>query len=57
MEEPESGYQRGEDKPKEELARDATGILMSRASMLNDYFSIELDTDANILSIPLLLGE
>lgn len=57
MEEPESGYQGGEDKPKEELARDATGILMSRASMLNDYFSMELDMDANILSIPLLLGE
>lgn len=56
MEQPESGYQ-GEDKPKEELARDATDILMSRAPMLNDYFSMEFDTDANILSIPLLLGE
>lgn len=52
----ESGYQGGEDKPKEELARDATEILESRALMLNDYFSIEIDTDANILSIPLLLG-
>lgn len=52
----ESGYQGSEDKPKEELARDATEILTSRASMLNDYFSIEIDTDANILSIPLLLG-
>ncbi|XP_022168581.1 DNA mismatch repair protein Mlh1 [Myzus persicae] len=51
----ESGYQGSEDKPKEELARDATEILTSRASMLNDYFSIEIDTDANILSIPLLL--
>lgn len=53
----ESGYQNGEDKPKEELARDATEILKTRAPMLNDYFSIEIDTDANILSIPLLLGE
>lgn len=52
----ESGYQGGKDKPKEELARDATEILVSRALMLNDYFSIEIDADANILSIPLLLG-
>lgn len=51
----ESGYQE-EDKPKEELARDATEILVSRALMLNDYFSIEIDADANIISIPLLLG-
>jgi len=55
LELPESGYQGGEDKPKEQLARDATNILVSRAVMLNDYFSIEMDTDANILSIPLLL--
>lgn len=52
----ESGYQGSEDKPKEELAHDATEIIVSRALMLNDYFSIEIDTDANILSIPLLLG-
>jgi len=52
----ESGYQTNEDKPKEELANDATEILVSRAPMLNDYFSIEIDMDANILSIPLLLG-
>lgn len=52
----ESGYQIGEDKPKEELAQGATDILKSKAAMLNDYFSIEIDTDANILSIPLLLG-
>jgi len=56
LELPESGYQGEEDRPKEELARDATQILVSRALMLNDYFSIEIDTDANILSIPLLLG-
>jgi len=52
----ESGYQGNEDKPKEELAHDATEILTSRTLMLNDYFSIEIDNDANILSIPLLLG-
>lgn len=52
----ESGYKIEEDKPKEELAHDATEILKSKAAMLNDYFSIEIDTDANILSIPLLLG-
>lgn len=57
MDQPESEYQGGEDKPKENLARDATSILMSKASMLNDYFSMEFDTNANILSIPLLLGE
>lgn len=52
----ESGYQEGEDKPKDELARDATKILTSRSLMLNDYFSIEIDSEGNILSIPLLLG-
>jgi len=52
----ESGYQEGEDKSKEELARDATKILVSRAVMLNDYFSIQIDTNANLQSIPLLLG-
>uniref|UniRef100_A0A2S2R9V0 DNA mismatch repair protein Mlh1 n=1 Tax=Sipha flava TaxID=143950 RepID=A0A2S2R9V0_9HEMI len=51
----ESGYLNGEDKPKEELAQDATEILVSKAPMLNDYFSIEIDSDSNILSIPLLL--
>lgn len=56
LELPESGYQGEEDKPKEELARDATKILASRSLMLNDYFSIEIDSEANILSIPLLLG-
>lgn len=52
----ESGYLNGEDKPKKELAQDATEILISKAPMLNDYFSIEIDSDSNILSIPLLLG-
>lgn len=52
----ESGYLNGEDKPKEELAHDATEILVSKAPMLNDYFSIEIDSESNILSIPLLLG-
>ncbi|XP_050545512.1 DNA mismatch repair protein Mlh1 isoform X2 [Daktulosphaira vitifoliae] len=52
---PESEYQIEQDKPKEELAQDATDVLMSRSLMLNDYFSIEIDSDANILSIPLLL--
>lgn len=56
LELPESGYQSNEDKPKEELACDATKILVSKAQMLNDYFSIEIDCDENILSIPLLLG-
>jgi len=52
----ESGYVEGKDKPKIELARDVTETLVSRALMLNDYFSLEIDTDGNILSIPLLLG-
>lgn len=52
----ESGYVEGEDKPKTELARNVTETLVSRALMLNDYFSLEIDTDGNILSIPLLLG-
>lgn len=56
LELPESEYDGGEDKPKEDLAREAVEILMTRTLMLNDYFSIEIDDDGNILSIPLLLG-
>lgn len=56
LELPESGYQEDHDNSKENLARSATQILISKALMLNDYFSIEFDADENILSIPLLLG-
>lgn len=45
-----------EDGPKDELAANATGLLASKAEMLDDYFSIEIDTERRLSGIPLLLG-
>lgn len=43
--------------PKEELAKSVADVLKSKASMLDDYFSIEIDAEGNLKSIPLLLGK
>lgn len=43
------------DGPKEELAKYVTDLLKSKAEMLLDYFSMEIDGDGNLTAIPLLL--
>lgn len=50
----ESGWTEA-DGSKEELAQSVKDLLLSRAEMLEDYFSMELDSDGNLVSIPLLL--
>ncbi|KAG8192978.1 hypothetical protein JTE90_028099 [Oedothorax gibbosus] len=43
------------DGPKEELAKYVTQLLKSKAAMLDEYFSMEVDEEGNLLTLPLLL--
>ncbi|CAL1275114.1 unnamed protein product [Larinioides sclopetarius] len=43
------------DGPKESLAKYVVDLLKSKASMLDEYFSVEIDEDGNLLTLPLLL--
>ncbi|XP_074658885.1 DNA mismatch repair protein Mlh1-like [Tubulanus polymorphus] len=43
------------DGPKEDLIKYIVQLLKSKSEMLQDYFSLEIDKDGNILTIPLLL--
>lgn len=45
-----------EDGDKNELSDAAVQILIEKAAMLQDYFSVKIDSDGNLLSIPLLIG-
>ena len=45
------------DGPKNELAQFVVELLKSKAEMLLDYFSIEIDDDGNLLTLPLLLSK
>ena len=43
------------DGPKEDLAKYVVDLLKSKAEMMADYFSLEIDEEGNIISLPLLL--
>lgn len=43
------------DGSKDELAHSVKELLLSKAEMLEDYFSMEIDSDGNLTSIPLIL--
>ena len=45
-----------EDGPKEELASKISEVLYSKAEMLDDYFSLQIDQESKLVAIPLLLG-
>lgn len=45
------------DGSKDELAQSVKDLLSSKAAMLEDYFSIEIDSLGNLTSIPLLLDD
>ncbi|XP_028130012.2 DNA mismatch repair protein Mlh1 [Diabrotica virgifera virgifera] len=51
---PESGWV-PEDGEKTTLSKQITTILTEKAPMLQDYFSIEIDKDGNLCSLPILL--
>ena len=54
LDQPECGWIEA-DGEKEDLADKAVEVLVEKAEMLDDYFSMEIDQDANLISLPLLL--
>ncbi|CAC5418695.1 MLH1 [Mytilus coruscus] len=52
----ESGWTEA-DGPKEDLAKYIVEFLTSKAEMLLDYFSIELDSSGNLLTLPMLIDD
>ena len=53
---PDSGWTE-EDGSKEELAEYIVKILKEKSEMLADYFSLEIDADGNLKSLPMLLDD
>nr|XP_054753016.1 DNA mismatch repair protein Mlh1-like [Lytechinus pictus] len=45
------------DGPKEQLAQYIVDFLKTKAQMLNDYFSVEIDEEGNLCGIPLVLDK
>ncbi|XP_022308230.2 DNA mismatch repair protein Mlh1-like [Crassostrea virginica] len=41
--------------PKDDLAKYIVDFLKSKAEMLSDYFSMEIDQEGNLCTLPLLL--
>ncbi|KAI6657933.1 DNA mismatch repair protein Mlh1 isoform X1 [Oopsacas minuta] len=54
LESPNSGWKEG-DGDKESLANFMVTSLQSKCKMLSDYFSLEIDSNGNICTIPMLL--
>ncbi|XP_066922059.1 DNA mismatch repair protein Mlh1-like [Clytia hemisphaerica] len=52
---PESGWE-PEDGEKDELAKYTVDLLKSKADMLMDYFSVEINEQGELTAIPLLLS-
>ncbi|XP_043272183.1 DNA mismatch repair protein Mlh1 isoform X2 [Venturia canescens] len=46
-----------EDGPKDEIAARVKELLLEKADLLNDYFSINIDKRGNIKSLPVLLDK
>jgi DNA mismatch repair protein MLH1 len=51
---PDSGWTE-EDGPKEDIVKYIVAILLNRADMLKEYFAMELDAEANLLTLPLII--
>lgn len=56
LEQEASGWSEA-DGSKEDLANYVATCLTSKAPMLDDYFSMQIDDDGNLCSLPYLLGE
>ncbi|XP_038076827.1 DNA mismatch repair protein Mlh1-like [Patiria miniata] len=52
----ESGWTE-DDGPKEQLAKYVLDLLQSKAEMIGDYFSLQIDEEGNLCTIPLLLDD
>lgn len=46
-----------EDGDKEELSQRVMEILTDKAEMLKEYFSMDIDQDGNLNTLPLILGK
>ncbi|KAI4486155.1 hypothetical protein M0802_012523 [Mischocyttarus mexicanus] len=46
-----------EDDPKEELAKSVKELLLEKADMMKEYFSIVIDKKGNLKSLPILLDK
>ncbi|XP_050306304.1 DNA mismatch repair protein Mlh1 [Anthonomus grandis grandis] len=53
---PETGWTE-EDGPKEELANRINEILIEKSPMLNEYFSLNIDSSGMLKSLPILLDK
>ena len=56
LNDPESGWSEGDGR-KEDLAGYINDLLVSKAGMLREYFSLEIDEEGKICTLPYLLGE
>lgn len=56
LELPESGWTEV-DGPREDLAISMTDLLKEKAAMLDDYFSIEIDSDGSLHTLPLIIDK
>ena len=56
LESDEAGWTE-EDGKKEELAERVQELLLEKADMLRQYFSIVIDKKGNLKSLPILLGK
>ena len=54
LDQPDAGWAES-DGEKEDLADGVVSLLVDKKDMLNDYFSLEIDDNGQILSIPMLL--
>lgn len=56
LETSDSGWTQ-EDGSKEELAENAKDLLLEKADLLYEYFSIRIDKKGNLRTLPILLGK
>lgn len=54
LQHPDSGWKES-DGPKEQLASFVVDLFKSKAAMLWDYFSMQIDQQGNLLSLPLII--
>lgn len=55
LDQEESGWSE-EDGTKEDLANYVSNLLVSKAPMLEDYFSLQIDEEGHLLTLPYILG-
>lgn len=46
-----------DDGPKDELAQRISEILVEKRPMLNEYFSLNIDAQGKLRTLPILLGK